>query len=118
MLVVVLAAAEQTAVVVGEGVRLFAVNGVVADFEHLVGHAQRHAAHEFDKNHDERRPNDIPADDEERAHDLQPDLFAVASNGAAGVDESESGAAFGCSPKTCTTELVDLLAEWEGFGSN
>ena len=93
-------AAEQAAVVVREGVGLLAVDGVVADLEHLVRHAQRHPAHELDEDHDERRPHDVPPDDEQRAHDLQPNLLAVAGDGAAGVGDAEGGAAFGGGPET------------------
>ena len=94
------ASAEEATVVVGEGVGLLAVDGVVADLEHLVGHAQRDAAYKLDEDHDERRPHEVPADDEQRADDLQPNLLAVAGDGAAGVADAEGGAAFGGGPET------------------
>ena len=92
---------QQTAVVMRERVRFLAVDGPVADFEFLVAHAQRHAADVFDEDHDQGGPHQIPADNEERADDLQPDLLAVAGDGAAGVGEAEGGAAFGGGPETC-----------------
>ena len=88
------------AVVVFKGIGLLAVDGVVADFAHFVRHAQGHAADVLDEAHDERGPNDVPADDEEGADDLQPDLSAVASDGAAGVGETKGRAAFFGCPET------------------
>ena len=116
VLVAAAAAAEQAAVVVGEGVGLLAVDGVVADLEHLVRHAQRDAADELDEHHDERRPDDVPADDEEGADDLEPDLLAVAGDGAAGVGDAEGGAAFGGGPETWRVESVGELSRGKEGG--
>jgi hypothetical protein len=58
----------------------------------------------LDETHDQRGPDDIPADDEESADDLKPDLLAVASDGTTGVGDTESGAALCCSPETCKVE--------------
>ena len=88
------------AVVVFKGVGFLAVDGVVADFAHFVRHAQGHAADVLDEAHDERGPDNVPADDEEGADDLQPDLSAVARDGAAGVGEAEGRAAFFGCPET------------------
>lgn len=88
-------------IVILKRIRLLAVDGEVANLEHLVRHAQRDAADVLDEDHDERGPDDVPADDEEGAHDLEADLSAVAGYGAAGVGDAEGGAAFGCGPETC-----------------
>ena len=99
------------AVVVFKGVRFLAVDGVVADFAHFVRHAQGHAADVFDEDHDEGRPDDVPADDEEGADDLQADLTAVARDGAAGVGQTEGGATFFRCPETWKDYM--LVREWE-----
>lgn len=98
-------------VVVFKGVGFLAVDGVVADFAHLVRHAEGDAADVFDEAHDERGPDDVPADDEEGADDLQADLAAVAGDGPAGVRESEGGAAFlGC-PESWTMRVSTRSGE-------
>ena len=51
-------------IVVFKSVWLLAVDSVVTDFQHLVGHSQRHAADVFDETHDQRSPDNVPADDE------------------------------------------------------
>ena len=84
-----------------KGIRFLAMDREIADFEFLVAHAQGDAADVLDEEHDEGGPDDVPADDEEGADDLQPDLFAVARDGAAGVCDAESGAAVGGCPKAC-----------------
>lgn len=91
--------APVAAVVVFKGVGFLAVDGEVADFAHFVRHAQGDAAHVFDEDHDEGGPDDVPTDGEEGADDLEPDLAAVACDGAAGVGETEGGAAFLCGPE-------------------
>lgn len=92
-------------VVVLKRIRLFAMDGVVADLAHFVRHAEGDAADEFDEHHDERGPDDIPADDEEGADDLEADLAAVACDGAAGVGDAEGFAASFCGPQTCKREI-------------
>ena len=92
--------APVVAVVVFKGVGFFAVDGIVADLAHLVRHAEGHAADVFDEEHDEGRPDDVPAHDEEGADDLEADLAAVACDGAAGVRETEGRAAFFRCPET------------------
>lgn len=72
---------DEGAVEVGKGVRLFAMHGVVANLARGVGHAERDAQDVLDEDHDERGPDDVPADDEEGADDLEPHLPAVAVNG-------------------------------------
>lgn len=54
-------------IVVFKRIRLLAVDRIVADPAHLVCHAQGHAADVFYEDHDEGGPDDVPADDEERA---------------------------------------------------
>ena len=92
--------APVVAVIVFEGIGFFAVNGIVADLTHLVGHAEGHAADEFYEHHDQGGPDDVPADDEKCADNLETDLAAVACNGTAGVSDAESLAAFYCCPET------------------
>ena len=91
---------EQAAVVMGKGVGFFAVDGKVADFEHLVRHAQRDPTDILDENHDQGGPHDVPADDEQSADDLEPDLLPVPCNGAARVGDTKGGAALCSCPKT------------------
>jgi len=47
----------------------------------LIGHAQRNAEGVFDEHHDKRGPDEVPADDEKRTDDLEPDLLAIPSDG-------------------------------------
>jgi hypothetical protein len=47
-----------------ENVRCFTVDHVVACEELLFAHAERNAEYIFDEAHDERGPDDVPADDE------------------------------------------------------
>jgi hypothetical protein len=76
--------------IVKEAVRALAVDSVIADQHVILAHAQRHTAYVLDEQHDERGPDGVPADDEERADDLQPDLLAVAIDGAAGIGIAEA----------------------------
>ena len=76
------------------------MDGVVAHGAHFVRHPQRDAADVLDEAHDQRGRDDVPADDEEGAEDLETDLAAVAGDGAAGVGETEGGAALFCGPET------------------
>jgi len=85
LIVPALTLVEQATVVVGEGVRHLVVDGVVTDLARGIGHAQWHAQHVLDEDHDQRRPHDVPADDEQRAHDLQPHLLSVAVDGTSRV---------------------------------
>jgi len=48
------------------------------------------------KEHDDGRPNGVPADDEQGTDDLEPDLAAVAVDCAAGVGVAEACDARGC----------------------
>ena len=75
----------------------FAVDRIIAGQQLGLGHPQGDPQHVLDEAHDERRPHDVPCDDEERAVELQVDLLSVALDGAAGVADTESGASFdGC----------------------
>lgn len=80
-----------TSHVLEEAVRALAVNGGVADQHVLLAHAQRHAADVLDEEHDERGPDGVPADDEQGADDLKPDLLAVAVDCTSGVGVAETG---------------------------
>jgi len=64
--------------VVGEAVSGLAVDRGIAEQHVLLAHAQRYAADVLDEEHDEGRPDGVPANDEQGADDLQPDLLAVA----------------------------------------
>ncbi len=88
------------AVVILKRVRFFAVNGVIPDFAHFIRHAQGDAADEFDEHHNKGGPDDVPADDEEGADNLEADLAAVACDGAARVGDAEGGAALFGGPET------------------
>lgn len=103
-------------VIVFERVGFFAVDGVVADFAHFVRHAQGHAADVFDEDHDQGRPDDVPADGEEGADDLKADLAAVAGDGAAGVGETEGRAAFLRCPETWKM-TVSERSDWRRWRS-
>ena len=87
-------------VVVCESVWLFTVNGVITDLHLLLGHAQRDAAHIFDEAHDERGPDNIPADDEEGTNDLETDLSRVSLDCSTGIGSTESCTAFNGSEDT------------------
>jgi len=87
-------------VVVCESVWLFAVDGVITDLHLLLAHAQGNAAHVLDEAHDERCPHNVPADDEESAHDLETNLSWVALNRSTGVGGTESCATFNGSEDT------------------
>ena len=87
-------------IIVFKSIWLLAVDSIVADFTHLVGHSQRHAADVFDENHDQRGPDNVPADDEKSADDLETNLSAIAENSTARVGDTESSTAFGSRPET------------------
>ena len=92
--------APVVAVVVFESVRLLAVDGVVADFKLLVGHAEGDAADVFDEAHDEGGPDNVPADNKESSDDLETDLAAIAGNRTSGVGDTKSSAALLRGPET------------------
>ena len=58
------------AVVVLERVGFFAVDGKVTFSELVLGHTQGDTADVLDENHDQRSPDDVPADDEQSTDDL------------------------------------------------
>lgn len=100
-------------VVVFERVGFFAVDGVVANLAHFVTHAEGDAADVFNEEHDEGCGEDVPADDEEGADDLEADLAAVAGDGAAGVGDAEGQAAFFGCPETWMG-MLDLFTRARG----
>jgi hypothetical protein len=117
---------QQPSIVVGERVRHLLVNRKVANLARGIAHAQRNAENVSDEDHDQRRPNDVPADDEKGPDDLEPDLFAVAVDGTTGVGQSEGCAASGrgedagadaadeCAYKVCVEDIegvIDVLEE-------
>lgn len=77
--------------VLEEAVSALAVDGGVTDQHVLLAHAQRHAADVLDEEHDKGGPDGVPADDEQGADDLKPDLLAVAVDCATGVGVTETG---------------------------
>lgn len=86
------------------------VNCVVANLTCGIAHAQRNAENVPDEDHDQRRPDDVPADDEKSADDLKPDLFAITVNGAAWVGQAEGCAAGGCGEEA-GTDATDECAD-------
>lgn len=80
--------------VLEKAVRRLAVNRVVADEHVVLGHAKRDSADVLDEQHDQARPDQVPANDEEGANNLDPDLSTVVVNGTTGVCETESQATF------------------------
>jgi len=74
-----------------ESVRFFSVDGVITDQEHFFGHTERNTKDIFDEVEDERGHYKVETDDEESANDLQPHLFAIASDGTAWRHSSERG---------------------------
>ena len=85
-------------------IRLFSVNSPVTNFHLLDRHPKGNAADVLDEYHDQRGPDDVPADDEEGTDDLEPDLLAVASDGTTGVGDTERRATLCCGPETCEVE--------------
>jgi len=79
--------------VVEEGIWKLAVNFGVTDHELLVAVTEWDAHDVFDEEANSGCPEQIPADDEEEADDLQPDLSAVAVDGSTGVNSAEGLAA-------------------------
>jgi hypothetical protein len=91
------------------------MDSIVANLACGIAHAERNAQHILDEEHDERRPDDVPADDEEGADDLQPDLLAVAFDGSARVGESKGLAAFDCGKQAgADSTAVMMLAMYSG----
>ena len=84
---------QQSPIVVGERVRHLMVNGVVTNLARRFAHPQRDPENVSDEDHDQRRPDDVPADDEKSADDLEPDLLAIAVDGTARVGQTERCAA-------------------------
>ena len=62
---------------------------LIASTQLSIGHAQRDAQNVFDTEEDDGRPRRVPADDEEAADDLDPDLPAVVVDRAAARGQSE-----------------------------
>lgn len=77
------------------------MNGVVTQQHVLLTHAQRYTAYILDEEHDERGPDGVPADDEESADDLQPDLLAIAVDGAAGICVAKASHAVNGGKEAC-----------------
>ena len=98
--VLIASQAPVIAIVVFKCVWFLTVNSVVADFAHFVRHAEGDPADVFDEAHDERCPDDVPADDEKSANDLETDLAAVTGDGAARIGDAKGSAAFFGSPET------------------
>lgn len=65
-------------VIVGKGVWLLAVDGVITNLEMFLRHAEWDTEDILDEDHDQGGPDDVPADDEESADYLEPDLLAIA----------------------------------------
>ena len=86
-------------IVVFKGIGFFAVHRIIPDLAQLIRHAQGHAADVFDEDHDEGGPEDVPADDEKGADDLETDLTAVARDCSAWIGDAESRTAFFCGPE-------------------
>nr|ACN27883.1 unknown [Zea mays] len=76
-----------------ERVRLLAMDGVVADLELVLGHAQRDDG--VDGDADDGGDGHVPSDDEERARQLLAELRAVAVEGALGVGDRQEERAQG-----------------------
>jgi hypothetical protein len=72
------------------------MNRIVANLARGIAHAQRNAENVPDEEHDQRRPDDVPADNEKSADDLKPDLLAIAIDGTTRVGQAEGCAAGGC----------------------
>lgn len=97
--------------VVKEAVRTLTVDGVVTQQHIRLAHAQRHAAHVLDEEHDERGPDGVPADDEESADYLQPDLLAIAVDSAARIRVAETGHAVHGGKKSCQEAAEETCDE-------
>lgn len=98
----------------------------VSNFACGILHAQRYAQDILNEEHYERRPNNVPANDEKCGYDLDPDLTTFTINGTPWISETK-GCATGGSRKEassnttneCTNEMgvkdveavVDMLEE-------
>lgn len=92
-------------VVVFERIWFFTVDSVVTNLAHFVGHAEGYAADIFDEHHDQGGDDNVPADDEKGADDLETNLAAVAGDSSTRVGDAEGGAAFLCCPETCDVHI-------------
>ena len=101
-------------IVVFKSVWLLAVDSIVTNLQHLVGHSQRHTADEFDETHDQRGPDNVPTDDEESADNLETNLSAIAKNSTARVGDTESSTAFGSRPETWSPLARRIYKDTEG----
>lgn len=79
-----------------ERIRLFAVNSIIANHEMIIRHAQWDSQDVFDKQTNHTGHEQVVSDDEQGAHNLQPDLFAVPFNGASGIRQAECRATVDC----------------------
>jgi hypothetical protein len=111
---IILLSGQQSAVEVSKRVRLFAMYSVVANLAGRVRHAQRDAQYVLDEQHNERRPHNVPADDEQGRDDLNPDLAAVAVNGTAWIGKAKSRATFGRGEET-GADTTDKRADEMGM---
>jgi hypothetical protein len=77
------------------------MHGSIAKHELVFAQSQINPADILDKAHDDRHPDEIPSDNEQRSYDLEPDLLAVAVNCAARVGQSERCASLGRCEEAC-----------------
>lgn len=89
------------------------MDSIITNLTGSIRHPQRYAQNVLDEEHDERRPYDIPADDEEGPDDLEPDLLAIAIDGAARVGEAEGCATRGSCEET-GADTADQCADEVG----
>ena len=83
-------------IIMRKRVRFFPVNGIISNFHLLLRHAEWNAEHVFNEAHNKRGPYDVPTHDEKAADDLEPDLFAITVDAAAGVAVAEGCDAVHC----------------------
>ena len=97
-------------VVMCKGIWFLAMDSIISNFHLLLRHAEWDATDKLDEAHDEGRPDDVPADDEEAADELKPDLFAIAIDGAAIICHAEGSATLCCGKET-RSETADQGAD-------
>lgn len=75
-------------------IRILPMNRIVPDHQLLLRHPQRHPEHVLDQDQHKRSHDDIEPDDEQRAHNLQPDLSAIVLDRATQTRNTKGRAPF------------------------
>lgn len=81
--------------IIAKAVSFLAVHRTISERQHIFAHPEADSADVLDEAHDDRRPSNVPSDDEQSTNDLKPDLLTIAVDRATWVRDAERCAALG-----------------------